>query len=145
LLGLEPEVWIGDGDSITDEMKKKTAKQKFPRMTLKRDKRYSDLEFALHFAGESLLEKQWTGDVILIGAQGGRFDHEIGNMLAVDRWLRDIASTVGPEDCPSVFSYGDNGVWMATAASISFEQPKGETFSVFAFDPATRVTINGAK
>lgn len=145
LLGLEPEVWIGDGDSITDATKKKTAKQTFPRMMLKKDKAYSDLEFALHFAGESLLEKQWTGDVILIGAQGGRFDHEIGNMLAVDRWLRDIASTVGQDECPNVFSYGDQGVWIATTASITFEQPKGETFSVFAFDPATRMTIHGAR
>jgi thiamine pyrophosphokinase len=145
LLGLEPEVWIGDGDSITEETKKKTAKQKFPRMMLKADKAYSDLEFALHFAGESLLEKQWTGDVILIGAQGGRFDHELGNMLAVDRWLRDIASTVGVDECPTVFSYGDHGVWIATISGVAFEHPKGEVFSVFAFDQTTRLTINGAK
>lgn len=144
-LGREPDAWAGDGDSLAADVKKRTAKQKFPRMMLKSDKNYSDLEYALHFAGEALLAGQWQGDLILIGAQGGRFDHELGNVLAVERWLKDIASSAGLENCPNVYSYGDHGVWIATASRVEFEQPKGSKFSVFAFDSTTRMTVNGAK
>lgn len=145
MLGREPDAWAGDGDSITADVKRRTAKQKFPRMMLKADKTYSDLEYALHFAGEALLAGQWQGDLIIIGAQGGRFDHDLGNILAVERWLKDIAPGTGSENCPNVYSYGAHGVWIAATAELQFDAPKGATFSVFAFDASTKISIKGAE
>jgi thiamine pyrophosphokinase len=142
-LGLEPHLWLGDGDSVEGA----AAKKRFAKSALKlpRDKNYTDLEFALYAAGQAFVDHAWHGEVFLLGAQGGRLDHELGNFLAVQSWLRDMANTIGVKHCPNVFSYGSKGLWAATSNEIAFEQPKGMLFSILGLAGAPRLTITGAK
>lgn len=141
-LKLKPQLWVGDADSVRPADLKKG---KFTRVKLSRNKSYTDLEYALHLAGQAFLEGHWEGNVILVGAQGGRFDHDIGNLLAVHRFLQDLAATVGVERCPGVGSYGRHGLWIATVSDVAFHQPKKEIFSVVMFEQGPKLTITGAK
>ncbi|MBI3544513.1 MAG: thiamine diphosphokinase [Deltaproteobacteria bacterium] len=139
---LKPALWVGDGDSAskTDLKKLKCRKVKLPRA-----KDYSDLEYALHLAGKAFLEGEWEGDIVLLGAQGGRFDHDIGALLSVQHWMEDMARATGVARCPGVVSYGPHGMWLAVMNEVAFHQPKGAPFSVLALGRGPRLTISGAR
>lgn len=140
-LGAMPDVWIGDGDSVP----KRFSLKGFPKIKLPRSKEFSDLEFALRVAGQMFFEGKWEGDLILLGAQGGRLDHEVVNMLVAQNWLREMSWAVGPALCPEVVSIGTQGVWIATMHSLEFRQPRGKVFSVLTLDSELKVSIKGAK
>lgn len=140
-LRAEPTVWVGDGDSL--KKVPKGGEMQIAKLPPKKD--YSDLEAALQIAGQAFLEGVWSGDVILLGAQGGRFDHDLVNMLSVQRWVQAMASSVDRADCPDVVSYGVHGMWLATTRGMAFEQPKGRYFSVITFERGAKVTVSGAK
>jgi thiamine pyrophosphokinase len=141
---LLPTLWVGDGDSLKDKRALKS-RHPFPAVELPQAKDYSDLEYGLHLAGRSYLEQLWSGDLYIFGAQGGRLDHELGNILVAQRWLQELAASVGPQHCPNIISYGVKGAWAATTRSIEFHQIKGELFSVFSTDPSCVFSIAGAK
>jgi thiamine pyrophosphokinase len=141
-LGVKPALWVGDADSVKrDELKKANCR----RVKLPRAKDYTDLEYALHLAGKAFLEGNWEGNVVLLAAQGGRLDHEIGNMLVVQRWLQDLSAAVGPDQCPGLVSYGASGMWIAGLSQVAFHGRKGELFSVITFGSQLRFTITGAR
>lgn len=142
-LRLKPEIWVGDGDSLKKPALLK--KMKGQRIKLSRAKAYTDLEYALHVAGKAFLEGHWDGTVVVLGAQGGRLDHELGNMLAVQRFLEDLSEAVGQQGCPAVVSYGAHGMWLATLNEADFRQARGKLFSVLTLDPTLKLTIAGAK
>lgn len=139
---IKPSLWVGDGDSTKAQAIKSL---KCSRLKLPVSKDYSDLEYALHAAGKAFLNGDWDGTLILIGAQGGRFDHEIGNWLVAQRWLEDLSQAVGVENCPGLVSYGVHGMWLATMNEVMFHQPKKKLFTVFSPGRTTRVSITGAK
>lgn len=141
-LGLEPALWVGDADSVKPNAVKSLS---CPRLMLPRSKDYTDLEYALHAAGSAYLDGAWSGELLLLGAQGGRLDHELGNMMAVGRWLEDMAQAVGVEGCPSVTCHGPRGFWVATVNSVSFNRAKGEVFSILVFGRSPSLTITGAR
>lgn len=140
-LRAEPNVWVGDGDSL--KKLPKGGEMQVAKLPPKKD--YSDLEAALQIAGQAFFEGVWSGDVILLGAQGGRFDHDIVTMLSVQRWLQAMASSAKRADCPDVVSYGVHGMWLATTRGMAFEQPKGKFFSIVAFESGTKVSVSGAR
>ena len=143
--GLPPSVWVGDGDSRKKKNKRSFGKGAFSEVKLESNKAYSDLEYALHVAGKLRLDGVWSGDLILLGAQGERFDQDFGNLLSVDWWLRDMLSVIEAKTCPNVVSYGEHGTWTASVSSVDMNLKPGTLFSVFAFDGHTKLTIKGAE
>ena len=77
-LNLEPNLIIGDTDSI-NSAKWKTLKEKnIPIELFPRDKNETDLELALHKAIE--LDPE---EIIIVAALGGRMDHTLANIALV--------------------------------------------------------------
>lgn len=142
-IDLGPDLWVGDGDSLKGGFR--ALKGDFECVKLPRAKDYSDLEYALHLVGVAFLERQWQGELILLGAQGGRFDHEVANLIVAQRFLLDLAAAVGAPKCPSISSYGARGMWIASLSKVQMVIPKGELFSVLSFDPKAKITVQGAK
>ncbi|MBI3557413.1 MAG: thiamine diphosphokinase [Deltaproteobacteria bacterium] len=141
-LKLKPMLWVGDGDSIS---RGEVGKLKCKKIRLPKAKDYSDFEYALHLAGKAFLDGEWEGNVVLVGAQGGRFDHELGNLLVVQTWMQDLARAAGPDNCPGLVSYGPRGMWIATMSQLEFQQPRGQLFSVMCLEQSPKITITGAK
>ena len=76
-LGVLPDVWMGDGDSLQKEAPKAKELLKFPA---KKDN--TDTDLAVMYA----LEKGFK-DITIIGALGGRFDHEFSHLLLLKKIL----------------------------------------------------------
>ena len=148
-IGLVPSVWVGDGDSLVKKKaggkKPKIKPASYLRVKLKENKNYSDLEMALHVAGKAFLDGTWDGNIAILGAQGGRFDHDVVNLLVVEQFLVDLAATVGATNCPNVFSYGNHGTWCASIGFVDFKAASRQLFSVFSFDQQVKISISGAK
>jgi thiamine pyrophosphokinase len=75
-LGLNPRVWIGDGDSTDKEDLKAFKAQGGRVQKLDPYKDYTDTEEALRFA-----QKSGASEMILLGGSGGRFDHLFANFF----------------------------------------------------------------
>jgi thiamine pyrophosphokinase len=71
--GLTPDVLIGDMDSIADETLEAYAQSGVALRSFKRDKDATDFDLAL-----SLPEASLASCVTVVGALGGRVDHELG-------------------------------------------------------------------
>jgi thiamine pyrophosphokinase len=75
-LGLTPDVVIGDLDSIEDSARQHLESCGTRVISYPRSKDETDLELALLYAVE-----EGATQVVVLGAQGGRIDHELGNLL----------------------------------------------------------------
>jgi len=75
-LGLIPDVVIGDLDSIDDSVRQHLEGCGTRVISYPRSKDKTDLELALLYAVE-----EGATRVVVLGAQGGRIDHELGNLL----------------------------------------------------------------
>lgn len=76
VLGLRPHVVIGDLDSLSQELcaELKAAGTEF--VSFSRAKDETDLELALLYAVD-----RGAKQIVVLGARGGRVDHELGNFL----------------------------------------------------------------
>lgn len=74
-LGLQPDLIIGDLDSIRDEDRAKIQAAAIPLRQHPRDKNETDLELALRYALE-----QKPDQVMIVGALGKRLDQALGNI-----------------------------------------------------------------
>ena len=75
-LGLVPDVVIGDLDSMEDGARQRVERFGTRVIAYPRAKDETDLELALLYAVE-----QGATEIVVWGAQGGRIDHELGNLL----------------------------------------------------------------
>jgi thiamine pyrophosphokinase len=75
-LGLRPDVVIGDLDSLGDGQRDRLQRAGTRFISHPRSKDETDLELALLYAAE-----QGATRVTVLGARGGRIDHELGNVL----------------------------------------------------------------
>lgn len=75
-LGLVPDVVIGDLDSMEDSTRLHVEPFGTRVLAFPRAKDETDLELALLYAVE-----QGATEIVVWGAQGGRIDHELGNLL----------------------------------------------------------------
>ena len=78
-LNIVPDIWVGDMDSSRIEINKKTEKILYPK-----DKDMTDSEIAVSYA----LKKGYK-EILLIGATGGRLDHEFGNYCLLKYILKN--------------------------------------------------------
>jgi thiamine pyrophosphokinase len=74
-LGLNPDVLIGDLDSVNEEEIKKAEKSGANILKYPRDKNETDLELAIEYA-----VKKNPPQIVIIGALGGRLDQTLANI-----------------------------------------------------------------
>jgi thiamine pyrophosphokinase len=79
-LGLMPDVLIGDFDSLSRERLSQLERQGIPVIRHPRDKDKTDGELAILYAVQ-----RGADEIVILGALGGRIDHEIANLLLLTR------------------------------------------------------------
>lgn len=77
-LGIQPDLVVGDMDSISKERWQKLQKDGIPIELYPRDKNETDLELALQRALELQPER-----ILIVGALGGRLDQTIANIAVL--------------------------------------------------------------
>jgi thiamine pyrophosphokinase len=75
-LGLEPDVVIGDLDSLSPTVQQHVERCGARIIAHPRSKDETDLELALLYAADHGATR-----IVVLGARGGRIDHELGNLL----------------------------------------------------------------
>ncbi len=132
ILGVTPEVWIGDFDSAPGQVAH-VVPEKVVRQSHPRDKDLTDGALAVAHALEAGAER-----IILAGAFGGRADHVLAHLAQV----LDLAGR-GVE----VFATsGQEEAWpLLPGRPAIIDLPAGSTFSLFGFGPLGGVTLAGAR
>lgn len=130
-LGLAPELWIGDFDSIDPDGDPRWAG--VPRMEFPRDKDESDGEIA---AREAI--RRGAGRLVLVGAFGGpRSDHAVLHLTAALRLAK--------RGVPVLLTSGVEEGLAILPGSMQPSLPVGSLFSVLAFSDLKGLTITGAR
>jgi thiamine pyrophosphokinase len=111
----EPEAVVGDCDSV---------KGRFSRIVRIADQETNDLEKAIAYCRA----RGWR-DPVIVGAVGRRDDHALGNVF------RAFAA--------GLVLLTDKGRFEPLVGRRTFSVEKGAAVSVFAPDPATRMTSSG--
>ena len=75
-LDLAPHIVIGDGDSLTPELKTWLDRESVTFQTYPIDKNETDLELALHYAVQ-----HFDDPIIVLGGMGGRIDQMFANLM----------------------------------------------------------------
>ena len=131
LLGLLPELWVGDCDSTPAEAF--AAFPKIARSQLARDKDLTDGEAAI-----SAARQRGGDDLVLVGAlRGARTDHAMTN-LALALSLREKGVRVRLAD-------GVEEATPLTVAACRIGLPPGTPFSILAFGDIEGLSIKGAR
>ena len=132
VLGLTPEIWVGDFDSTDGELALQYAE--IPRLAYPAEKSLTDGELAVEMA----LERGAT-EIILAGALGGeRADHawaHIVQALALAFEGRQVFLTSGSEE----------GYPLLPGRSLTLDLPKASLFSVLGLDRLEGLTIRNAR
>ncbi|TKT75400.1 thiamine diphosphokinase [Aquamicrobium sp. LC103] len=130
-LGLRPELWTGDFDSVPDEWR--AHHSAIPVEAFPPEKDMTDGEIAV----EAALARG-ADEIVLVGAFGGaRADHAFLHLTAAIRLAENgigCLLTSGHEE-GTPFLPGSRG----------FDYPSGTLFSVLAFSDLTDLTLRGAK
>jgi thiamine pyrophosphokinase len=130
-LGLTPELWVGDFDSVPPNLPDHLAS--VPRQTFPQEKDKTDGELAIAAAVE-----RGATSLILAGAFGGaRADHAflhlaLGVQLA-ERGTEILLTSGAQEGIPLL------------AGTRSFDYAEGTLFSVLGFSDLAGLTVEGAK
>lgn len=131
MLGLVPELWVGDFDSVPDELPR--ALEAVPRTTFPAEKDKTDGELAV----EAAFARGATA-LVLAGAFGGpRADHAFLHMVLAVRLAEagiDIVLTSGSQE----------GVPLR-AGRARFDYEAGTLFSILGFSDLTGLSLAGAK
>ncbi len=112
--GFTPDAIVGDGDSLTDDMKKRYAD--IYHDVDEQD--YNDLTKATRFC----LAQGYT-DIAYLGATGKREDHTLGNIFLLPYYLADVG--VNP------LMLTDNGSFRPAEGKTTFNSFCGQQVSIF--------------
>ncbi len=130
-LGVTPELWVGDFDSVTEAdlaAASDTERQIFPR-----EKDQTDGELAI----ETAIERGATS-LILVGAFGGeRADHAFLHQTAAIR--------LAESGTPIVLTSGDQEATPLPLGTRRFDYPDGTVFSILAFSELSGLSVAGAQ
>ncbi|MGZ3707341.1 MAG: hypothetical protein ACXWPM_00565 [Bdellovibrionota bacterium] len=119
---------IGDWDSIRGKPKAELI------VTLPRAKDYSDFAFALYASAEWKPE-----EILLLGLDGGRIDHEFGVYLEIVEFLKT-------HQVPLVRWIREDGdfIFMSGPARVSISKTQGKVLSLFSLlPPAVGIRLAG--
>lgn len=131
-LGVEPELWLGDFDSITEALLE--AWPDTPRAVFPSDKDKTDGELAIEAAVE-----RGASSLVLVGAFGGaRQDHVFLHLTqAIDYAEQGI---------PTVLTSGTEvGRPVPCGFRHVFDYPDGTLFSILPFSTLSGLTVEGAR
>lgn len=126
VLGREPDLVVGDGDSLTAEEKASLG----ARFVHVAEQETNDLDKAFR----TVAARYGTAGVTILGAGGLREDHFLGNVFR----LPDFAARA-----PDVEMVTDAGVFTVVRGARTYACRPGEPVSLFAPDPAARATSEG--
>ncbi|WP_420407967.1 thiamine diphosphokinase [Hoeflea sp.] len=131
VLGLWPELWVGDFDSTPPEMLSRH--RDVPRQAFPAEKNFTDGELAV----EEAIDRGATR-LILAGAfHGPRTDHAIYHLLH--------AVTLAEKGLQVVLTSGLEEARPLLPGSFEFALPAGSLFSVIALTNLEGLTLDGAK
>ena len=123
--GLEPDLVVGDLDSLDPALKKRFGK----RIVHESEQETNDLSKAFR----ACMARGWR-DIVILGAGGRREDHLLGNAS-----LLPMFASAGA----SVRMETDYGTFLPVLESASFRRPVGTKVSIFSFHPEMPVTATG--
>ena len=122
----EPDLIIGDLDSLPDEIKSKYA----GRLICITEQENNDLTKAVNWCIENNIE-----EVTILGATGLRTDHTIGNIALLARYGKKI----------KVQMLDDYGVYTPIYQTTTFSSFKGQQVSILSIQQETAITLEGLK
>lgn len=125
--GLEPDVVIGDLDSLPAEFKGRFS----DRLIHVREQETNDLTKAFSYCRE----QGWT-NLVILGATGKREDHTLGNLSL----LADYSESV-----PNLKFITNYGIFFIARESGDFPSEPGQQISIIALQTGTEVTSSGLK
>jgi len=128
VLGIRPDVIIGDLDSITRMTKKFYARGtavQFIRVTRQDN---TDIEKALDFLLEQKVKR-----VTIIAATGNRLDHTLGNLSVIWNYTKNIEIAI----------VGEGFVALPVTKRQRFVARKGTTVSLVPFGTCSGITLKG--
>lgn len=129
-LGITPELWVGDFDSVTDAIASEYAH--VPQSRYPHDKNSTDGELAV---AEAL--SRGATSLVLAGAFGGRADHAfLHYALAIRR---------AKEGLPVVVTSGNQEGHPLLPGSRDFDFDDGTLFSILGFSHLSGVSVMGAR
>ena len=123
---IAPDAIVGDGDSLSEEMKRKYA----GILHLEREQETNDLTKAVRY-----LKSRGVSRISILGATGKREDHALGNISLLVHYLQCGVFAVMPT------AYG---VFIPCRDSMAFAVGKGRQVSVFNFG-ATHIKFGNLK
>jgi thiamine pyrophosphokinase len=130
--GIRTDILLGDFDSLDPTLLHRWQQQGGTSLIFPADKDQTDLEIALHYAVENDAR-----EIVVLGALGGRLDHELANVLLLAApFLSEVSTAIldvqtravavrreitlrgKPGDLLSLLPVGDaaQGVWVDNAA-----------------------------
>ncbi|MCB1427418.1 MAG: thiamine diphosphokinase [Zhengella sp.] len=131
LLGVTPELWLGDFDSADEALF--TIYPDVPREAFPQDKDMTDGELAI---AEAL--RRGASAFILAGAFGGpRVDHAFLHLTA--------AVSVAETGLPVLITSGKQEGYPVLHGENRFDLPHGTLFSILAFNDLEGLTVAGAR
>ena len=114
-LGLQPNVIIGDLDSISP-----TLRQQYRHIIIEdKNTEYNDLQKSLKYC----ISNNYN-NIAIVGASGLRDDHNIANLAILDLYSDKI----------DVLMVGNKGVFSFISAAATFASVPGQAVSVFCLD-----------
>lgn len=132
VLGLVPELWVGDFDSTDGELALQYAE--IPRLEYPAEKNLTDGELALEMAFA-----RGATEIVMAGALGGeRADHawaHVVQALALALEGREVFLTSGKEE----------GYPLLPGRQLSLDLPKASLFSVLGLDRLEGLTIQNVR
>ncbi len=131
MLGLDPELWVGDFDSTSPELEAQYASM--PREQFDVAKAKSDGELAIDAA---LL--RGANALVLVGALGGaRSDHQM--MILTN------ACALAARGMPFILTNGAEEACIVLPGEMRVDLPRGTVFSVIGLTDLEGLTIDGAR
>jgi thiamine pyrophosphokinase len=125
--GLEPDLVVGDLDSLDPALKKRFGK----RLIHESEQETNDLSKAFR----ACMARSWR-NIVILGAGGRREDHLLGNASLLPMFAAAGAA---------VRMETDYGTFLPVLESASFRRPVGTKVSIFSFHPEMPITANGLK
>jgi thiamine pyrophosphokinase len=123
-----PDVIIGDLDSLSEaSLEKIKAPTELIRIGRQSD---TDVEKAIKY-----LIRQKYSHAIIVGIDGNRFDHQLGNLSIGLKYFERIIINIIEGD--SILSF--------IGSPTKFSAIKGETISIFNFEKNTKISSEGLK
>ena len=124
--GLEPDIIIGDLDSVSPELKEIYMKV----LVQDSDQETNDLTKAVNWCIAAGIK-----EITILGATGNREDHTLGNISLLADYSRRIDALM----------LTDTGSFRVYDRSVTIASNPGQQVSIFSLDPALKVTSTGLK